>query len=78
VCEPLALRSLIASDHGAASSPSQWNVLRDRGTTITAGANRPVGFLKQIEEWFDDVDRHREYDCGVAFGADLSRTIFWM
>ena len=57
------------------TSPSQWNALCKRDTTVTVGANRPAGFLKQIEERFDDVDGHRKHDRGILFGADLCQRL---
>jgi hypothetical protein len=42
----LALRSLIASEHGSASSRSQPKVRRYWDTTVAIGANRSAGCLK--------------------------------
>ena len=53
----------------------QWDVLRDRDTTVAVGADRPAGFLEQIEEGLDDVDRHRKHDRGILFGADLCQRL---
>ena len=57
------------------SSRSQWNALCKRDTTVAVGANCLAGFLKQIEERFDDVDRHRKHDRGILFGADLGQRL---
>ena len=36
-------------------------------------ARRLAGFVEKIEEGLDDVDRHREDNGGVLFGADLGQ-----
>jgi hypothetical protein len=34
-----------------------------------------AGLLHQIEEWLDDVDRHRKHDGRILLGADLGQRL---
>ena len=44
------------------------NVLHERGTIR---ANRFAGFIRQVEERLDEVDRHREHDHKILPRTDL-------